>query len=279
MAETLKVVPTGSRAALQPAAGWIQWFARLGFASRGVVYIIMGWLAIQLARGLKDSNADTSGAFRELLHAPLGRMLLAIIAVGLGSYALWRLYAGIANPERDGVGKRLHHVWIAAVHIALTTAAARIAWTNGTGGDRGGDQETITWTSRAMSLPVGRWIVIGVGIGLVCYGLYQLYRAAKADLDDMLDLSDLEPRRRLLLRRISRFGMAARGVVFVLIGIFVSKAGWEFDPTEARGFSGSLEAMRGAPYGQWLLGVIAFGIASYGVYSLVRARYRIVRTH
>jgi hypothetical protein len=278
LAESLRVVPTGSRAALQPAAGWIQWFARLGFASRGIVYIIMGWLAIQLARGLSGSNADTSGAFRSLLHAPLGRMLLAVIAAGLACYTLWRLYAAVANPERDGIGKRLHHVWIAIVHIVLTAAAARMAWTNGSGG-QSGDQDTIAWTSRAMSLPVGRWIVIGTGIGLALYGIYQLYRAAKADLDDMLDLSDLEPKRRLLLRRISRFGLAARGIVFILIGVFVSKAGWEYDATEARGFSGSLEAMRGAPYGPWLLGIIAFGIASYGVYSLVRARYRIVRTH
>ena len=277
MAETLRVVPTGSRAALEPAPNWIQWFARLGFASRGVVYIVMGWLALQLARGFYENRPDTSGAFNSLLHAPAGRMLLAVIAAGLGCYTLWRVYVAIANPEGDSVGKRFHHLWIAAVHVALTLAAARIAWRNGSGG-QSGDQDMITWTSRAMSLPIGRWIVSGIGIGLIVYGLYQLYRAAKADLDDMLDLSDLEPGRRTLLRRISRFGMAARGVVFVLIGVFVSKAGWEYDATEARGFSGSLEAMRGAPYGAWLLGVVAFGIASYGIYSLVRARYRVVRT-
>jgi hypothetical protein len=278
MAETLRVVPTGSRAALQPAAKWVQWFARLGFASRGVVYIVMGWLALQLARGFYSNNPDTSGAFASVLGAPAGRVLLAVIAAGLGCYTLWRVYVAIANPERDSVGKRFHHLWIAGVHVVLTLAAARIAWTNGSGGNSG-DQDMVTWTARAMSLPIGRWIVIGTGIGLAVYGLYQLYRAAKADLDDMLDLSELEPARRKLLRRISRFGMAARGVVFVLIGMFVVRAGWEYDATEARGFSGSLEAMRGAPYGAWLLGVIAFGIASYGIYSLVRARYRIVRTH
>lgn len=279
MIERLRVVPQGSRAALQPAAPWVQWFARLGFAARGVVYLMMGWIALQLARGTGGRPADSGGAFHSLLDMPFGRVLVAIIAAGLACYTLWRLYAAVFNPERDGAGSRLHHAWVAGIHVVLTAAAARVAVTNGAGGQGAANQDTVEWTARAMSLPIGRWIVMGVGIGLACYGLYQMYRGVTADLDDMLDLSELVRGRRQLLRRISRFGIAARGIVFVLIGVFVARAGWEYDPSAAKGFAASLDALRGAPYGPWLLGVVAVGIASYGVYSFVRARYRIVRTH
>ena len=279
MTERIRVVPVGSRAALAPAAHWVQWFARLGFASRGVVYLLMGWLALDIARGIVKRNADSTGAFMSLLHAPLGRLLVTIVAAGLACYTLWRLYAGVFNPERDGIGSRLHHVWVGAVHVVLTAGAARVAITNGSSGNGTPNGDTIEWTQRAMSLPVGRWIVIAIGVGLAVYGLYQNYRGITEDLDDMLDLSEIEDGRRRLLRRISRFGIAARGVVFVVIGVFIMRAGWQYDPSEARGFGGAVASLREAPYGPWLLGVVAFGIASYGVYSLVRARYRVVRTH
>ena len=277
--ERIRVVPEHSRAALKPAADWVQWFARFGFASRGIVYLLMGWIALALARGLSRQEADSSGAFRSLLSMPLGRVLVALVAVGLACYALWRLYAATFNPERDGAGKRLHHAWIAAIHVVLSAAAARLAWTNGSAREGGSDQDAVSWAARGLELPVGRWLVIGVGIGIACYGLYQLYRAATADLDDMLDLSDLHTKRRRLVRRVSAFGIAGRGVVFVLIGVFAAMAGWEYEAASARGFSGALEALRTAPYGPLLLAVVALGIASYGIYSLVRARYRVVRTH
>jgi hypothetical protein len=274
--EPIRVVREESRAAGETAAPWIRRFARLGFASRGVVYILMGWIALQAALGSRQAT-DSSGALRSLLDEPLGRSMIGVIAAGLVCYTLWRAYAALVNPERDHAGKRLHHAGVAVVHGVLAVTAARIALSNGMRGG-GSDQEAVDWTARAMALPTGRWIVIAAGAVFVGYGIYQLYRGATADLDDMLDLSQVEPPYPRVLRRVSRFGIAARGVVFIMIGIFVVKAGLEYDSAEAKGFGGALAALRQQPYGPWLLGAVAIGLIAYGVYGLVRARYRVVRT-
>ncbi|HSK18487.1 MAG TPA: DUF1206 domain-containing protein [Longimicrobiales bacterium] len=279
MIEPIRVVQGRARTADDDIAPWIRGFARLGFASRGVVYVLIGWIALQAALGPTQTE-DSSGALRSLLDEPLGRIIVGVIAVGLACYTLWRAYAATVNPENDDTGSRLHNAGVAIVHAALTVTAAGVALSNGSGGGGGGssDQEAAGWAARVMEWPVGRWLVAAAGVAIVGYGLYQLYRAATADLDDMLDLSELSATQREWVRRVSRFGVAARGVVFVLIGVFTAKAAVEYDASEARGFAGALESLQQQPYGPWLLGIVAAGLVSYGVYALVRARYRVVGT-
>ena len=277
MIEPIRVVQDRARAAGDDIAPWIRGFARLGFASRGVVYLLMGWIALQAALGPTQTE-DSSGALRSLLDEPLGRILVGVIALGLACYTLWRAYAATVNPENDETGSRLHNAGVAIVHAVLTVTAAGLALSNGGGSGGSSDQEAASWAARIMELPVGRWLVAAAGAAIVGYGLYQLYRAATADLDDMLDLSELSATHRDWVRRVSRFGVAARGVVFVLIGIFAAKAAVEYDASEARGFAGALESLQQQAYGPWLLGIVAAGLVSYGVYALVRARYRVVRT-
>ena len=276
MTEPIRVVQGRSRAADEDIAPWIRGFARLGFASRGVVYLLMGWIALQAALGPTQTEGSR-GALRSLLDEPLGRIIVGAIALGLACYTLWRAYAATVNPENDETGSRLHNAGVAIVHAALTVTAAGLALSNG-GGGGSSNQEAAGWTARVMELPVGRWLVAAAGAAIVGYGLYQLYRAVTADLDDMLDLSELSATHRAWVRRVSRFGVAARGVVFVLIGVFTTKAAVEYDASEARGFAGALESLQQQPYGPWLLGIVAAGLVSYGVYALVRARYRVVGT-
>lgn len=279
MAGPIRVVRRGDESArgLRVNGGeWVERFARFGFASRGVVYMIMGWIALRAALGSGEATG-ASGAIRSLLDEPLGRVLIGIIALGLAAYALWRAYAALANPEQDSTGKRLHHAGIAIVHGALAVTAARLALAQSVTTDGSGNQEAAGWTARAMELPVGRWLVVAAGAAFVGYGLYQVYRGVRSDLDDMLDLSTLEPDRRTLLRRVSRVGIGARGVVFVFIGVFVAKAALEYDPNEAKGFGGALDSLHES-VGGWPFAAVALGLVAYGVYGLIRARYRVVRT-
>jgi hypothetical protein len=129
-----------------------------------------------------------------------------------------------------------------------------------------------------MTYPMGRWMVAAIGVGLVVYAVTQLVRAYKADLDDQLSLSRIDPGARRWVITLIRLGIAARGVVFLITGLFLTLAAWHEDAGEARGLSGALEALRRQPYGPWLMAAVAAGLIAYGFYLFVLARYRRIRT-
>lgn len=264
------VTPSGD------ASTWLQRFARFGYASKAVVYLLVGVLAVQAALGSSQAT-DSRGALRSIIDAPFGRVLLGIMALGLLSYAFWRGYSALANPESDSVPRRLYAALTTLIYTGLGIEAARLALRNGGGGD-GGDRAS-HWTARALEQPFGGWLVGIVGAALLFFGITQLVHAWKAELDDQLDLSRLGADQRAWVIRISRIGIAARGVVLLLIGTFVVRAALEFDPAEARGVGGALRSLEQQPYGGWLLGAVALGLAAYGGYELVRARYRRIRTN
>lgn len=263
-----------SRAPSGDASTWLQRFARFGYASKAVVYLLVGVLAVQAAFGSSQAT-DSSGALRSIIDAPFGRVLLGLMAVGLFSYAAWRGYSALTNPENDSVWRRLYAGLTTLIYGGLGLEAARLALRNG-GGGGGGDQAS-HWTARALAQPFGAWLVGVVGVGLLLFGVSQLVHAWKAELDDQLDLSRLSGDQRSWVVRVSRFGIAARGAVLLLIGGFVVKAALEFDASEARGVEGALRSLESQPYGSWLLAAVALGLAAYGVYELVRARYRRIR--
>jgi len=250
----------------------VQGFARFGYAAKGVVYLVIGVLALSAALG-SGRTGDSHEAMNVLRDKPFGKLIIGIIGAGLFAYALWRLYSGIANPEGDSFGARLGYVGTGLINLGLGVEGLRIALLNSAG--NGGNQAP-HWTAEAMSKPMGRWLVIGAGIGIAAYGVWQLTRAARSKLDDQLRLGELEPHTRNLVHRLARVGLAARGLVFGMIGWFVLKAGLEHDPSKARDLGASIEAFRTPPFGIWLLVSVGGGLLLYGFYNLVRARYRVI---
>lgn len=269
-------VRLGTSAGSETAKEGLTRLARLGYAAKGVVYLLIGGLALQAAWGSGRAE-DTRGAMSSLLTQPFGRVLVGLVALGLVGYTVWRAYLAAANPEGDSARKRVFHAFIAVVHAGLTIAAVRMAL-NGRGESGGDSERAASWTARVMEQPFGVWLVGGAGVVVGLYGLLQFRRAAKAKLDDQLDFSKLGASRRDWVERICRFGIAARGAVFLIIGWFLVEAARQFDPSEARGLGGALTSLRDEPWGAWLLTVAALGMAAYGVYQLVRARYRVIRT-
>lgn len=265
---------TAASVAAAETAPWIQRFARFGYAAKGVVYVLVGLLALQAAIG-SGSATDSSGALRTLVDEPFGRALLAAIALGVFGYALWRAYCTIANPEHDGAGQRAYFALTALIYAGLGIEAARLAL--GNGGD--GGESASHWTARLLAQPFGAWIVGGIGAAIILFGIGQLVHAWKAKLDEQLDLSPLSTGTRAWVVRISRFGLAARGVVFSLIGVFLVRAALSFEPARARGVGGALRSLQSQPFGAWLLGTVALGLVAYGSYELIRARYRVIRPH
>lgn len=266
-----------ARHALVGSSNWIVLLARLGYAAKAVVYGLVGMLAVLAAFGRGGQVEGSKSALATLLDEPGGKALLVVIAIGLTGYALWCFVQAAVDPERDGsdatgIGKRTFNAFKGVLHLALVVAVVQMII--GSGGGSTGEDGTQHWTARVMAWPAGRWIVTVGGVAVAIYGLRQMYRGWTADLDDQLDLSEMTHPAHRWTVRACRFGMAARGAVFVIIGSFLAIAGLRHDPQQSKGFGEAMRYLQEQPYGPWLLAIVAAGLIAYGLYELVRARYR-----
>lgn len=243
----------------------IERLARLGYLSIGVVYVIAGVLAA--ARG---STRGPKGALAFIQHQPFGRAILAVIVIGLAGYALWRFVDGFTDSEHRGSDAKAIAVRIGSIARGVLYAAIAIEVVRGRIG--GGDQ-TKHWTAQLIAKPFGRWMVAAIGLTLVGIAAYQLYKAFSAKLSKRLHLGSIDASVRRKVVAISRFGIAARGVIFFLIGGSLVVAALRYDPGAAEGTSGALHDIA-KPLDGMLLVVVGIGLASYGVYAFVNARYR-----
>ena len=263
-----------TESAVRQAGPWVEHLARLGYAAKGVLYITVGLLASQAAFGRPARAVDTQGALRVVHHVTFGRVALLIIALGLMGYAVWRVVEAVVDPDKRGSGikgmaLRLSFAVRGLAHAALGVTAFRIAL-RPVGGSR--SDQIRHWTARAFELPGGELLVWAGAIGVAGYGLYQLYRAYAAKLSRQLDLSQLSTGMLRGVIAVSRFGLAARGIVFCLIGYLLARAAAGHNAAEAGGVRRSLGLL--ADFGRWPFVVVALGLMAYGVYELLNARYR-----
>jgi hypothetical protein len=258
-------------------AGWLRRFARLGFAAKGIVYVVVGVLAAQTALGRGGSTTDTRGALHAIAAQPFGSVLLAIVAAGLFGYALWRLAEAVLDPEHHGSDtsgrlKRAGYVVIGLVYGTLAISAVRILMNRG---QQGNAEQA--WTARLLSQPFGKFLVGAVALAIIGYGLGQLWKAYTADFRKKLRLGELGAQNAEWAVRLGRFGRAARGVVLGLAGMFVLQAALRSDPETAGGLDKALQALAQQRYGSILLGIAAAGLIAYGISMLIEARYRAIR--
>lgn len=271
--------PTPTARTLRHAAPGIVLLARVGYAAKGIVYVVIGVLAARAAAGTGGATTDSHGALRVIGDGPLGTLALAIIGVGLLGYMAWRLVAAMTDAERKGdeatgIAKRVAQAARGAVYGALGVQALRaLSWR----GTRSGNQ-TRDWTARLLDLPYGRALVAVAALGVIGFAGYQLVRASsETRVRKHLDLEAAGPTAAMWIVRLGRFGIAARAVVFTIVGVFLLRAARQSDSGEAGGISQSLSALASAPYGRVLLGVVACGLTAYGIYQIATARYRHMR--
>lgn len=264
--------------AVNEAAPWVERFARVGFAAKGVLYLTIGVLSARAAMGAGGRTVtDTHGAM-DVLHGTFGRWLLVVIAAGLAGYGLWRVISAITDAEghgreAKGIAKRIGAAARGLVHLALAgTAISMALWRSGGGGHAKNAEH---WTSRALGMPSGVYIVWAIAAAFAAYGVWQLYCAWKAKLDKRLELDRLGHGARRAVIAISRFGIFARGVVFVSIAMLFARAAQQRDASEAGGTGESMREL--FAFGRWAFIGIAAGVAAYGVYQLIEARYRRIR--
>lgn len=257
---------TGGGSGRNPA--WIEPLARAGYTARGGVFLLVGALAVLAALGSGGDTTDTRGALASLPDSAIGTVILGAVALGLASYAVWSLVRAVKDPERDGAAKRAFFGLTAVIYASLAFEAGRMALS---GARSDGSDTARHWSATLMEQPLGQWLLGGAGLAIALYGVQQLVHARRVELDDQLALDSLSARARTWVVRVGRAGLASRGVVFTIIGAYVVTAAVEAQPSEARGLDGTLDLLARTP---WLLLLIATGLAAYGVYNLVRARYR-----
>jgi hypothetical protein len=242
--------------------------------AKAVLYGTVGILAAQAGLGRGGRTTDTRGALRELLSAPYGRAMLLVMAIGLAGYAAWMLVRAAADPERKGSGAkgialRAGYAVRGVLHGALALGALRLARGAGESARADGSDQA---AAQALKLPAGELLLWAAGLGIIGYGLYQLYRAFASKLGRQLAIGELPAGTARWIVGVSRLGIAARGVVFCLIGYFLVNAAAQHDPDQAGGVAESLRAVAGT--GRWPFIAVALGLVAYGVYELVNARYR-----
>lgn len=258
-------------------APWIERLARVGYAAKGGVYVLIGVLAARAALGTGGRTTDSSGALETISEGSFGTLLLAVILLGLVGYAAWRLIAAASDAENQGsdgkgLAKRVGGAARGVVYLGLALQALRLI--QGAGGESGGDRRAEDWTARLMSAPFGRWLVAAAGLGVIGYALYQLYRAYASKVRKHLDLGQLSASAQQAAVAVGRFGIGARGVVFVVIGWFLIRAARQSDASEASGVAEALRILERQAYGKWILAVVGLGFVAYGIYQFVNARYR-----
>lgn len=248
--------------------------ARIGYAARGIVYLLVGGLTTLAAFDQGGQTTGSPGALKSVLTAPLGTVLLFLLTLGLVSYALWRGIQAIKDTDHHGttpkgIAIRAGLAGSAISHIVLAVIAAMAVTTIGgsSGGSEESTQSAVGWL---MSQPYGRWLVGATGLVLGTIGLVHHLKAWKTDFDDEFDMPEHS---RHWVFPMFRFGLTARGIVFMIVGGLFVAAAYQINPEQAGGTTQALNALREQPYGKWLLGGVAIGLFAFGLYSFLAALY------
>jgi hypothetical protein len=247
--------------------------ARAGFVSRGVVYGLIGILAIKLAIGAGGRTTDQSGALQTIAHQPFGEVLLALVAIGLAGYSLWRfLHAFLGHgPERsDGGFDRVAALGSGIAYAAICAVAVEILLGSGSGTSGHASKAT----AGVLGWPGGTWLVGLAGALFIGIALYQGYRGLTQDFLKDAKTEKMSGAIRKWYELVAIFGHLARTVVFGLVGVFMIKAAVDFNPNKAVGLDGALAKLANQSYGSALLGIVAAGLVAFALYSLADARYR-----
>jgi hypothetical protein len=247
--------------------------ARWGLAARAAIYLLIGILAIALARGKHTSEADQRGALQELTRHTGGTVLVWIIGIGLAGYALWRLSEAVFGVLGEGkkAGPRLRSFARAVIYAFFAVSAFKVVSHAG-GRGQAGQQEL--WTAKALQHPGGRWVVGIVGAIVVICGLVLAWEGVRRKFEKYLDLGRMTPATRAAVEFLGVVGTVARGIVFALAGVFVIFAAVDYDPKKAGGLDRALRELADTSAGPALLVAAGIGLIVFGVYGFAEATWR-----
>jgi hypothetical protein len=252
----------------------LSWLARAGLTARGLVYAIIGVLALKLALGDGGKATNQQGALKTIAAQPFGKVLLVLMAVGLASYAVWRLArAGVGHGEeqQDSTADRIAALASGIAYAALCVTAIEILVGAGSSSSSGSPKHA---TGGVLGWTGGPVLVAAAGAVLIGVAAYQIHKGVKRDFLEDAETQEMSEGVRRAYTALGVSGLVARGIVFALIGYGLIRAAIAYDPKKAVGLDGALRELAHASYGPWLLGVIAAGLIAFAAYSIADARYR-----
>jgi hypothetical protein len=257
--------------------GLVQGLGRFGDACYGLVYIVVAWLALQIAFGDSAAHADQRGAVQEIAAQPFGMILLWIVAIGLIAYGIWQLLAAAVGyrwvtPKRKRQLRRLSAVGRAVVVFAIASFTLKLL--TGMGASGGGGTQQQEWTARLLQVPGGRFLVVVIGLAVIVAAGLSARRAIGHRFLRDLDLRSATAATRRWVGRLGMLGYLAKGVAYAVIGVLLIVAAVDLDPAKAGGLDKALRTLAAQPFGIVLLVAVAIGFAAFGVYCFFDARYR-----
>jgi hypothetical protein len=257
----------------------LEHLARIGLIAYGVVHVLVAWLAVQLAWfGSGGESADQSGAMATLAESPIGKPLLWVVGVGLVALAAWQAaevlrwrsgWSASGKARTKALRKSGRALVKAVIYGSLAVLAIRYA--TGSGGSSSNSQQETT--AGVFGWPAGQWLVGGAGLVLVGVGAWHVRKGFNKHFLKEIDTSECSPSATTLVTRLGQIGFPGKGVALALVGGLLVWAAVTFDPSKARGLDGALKTVLDLPLGPVLLTVVAVGIAAFGAFCFVRARY------
>ncbi|MGD0606665.1 MAG: DUF1206 domain-containing protein [Streptosporangiaceae bacterium] len=246
--------------------------ARAGLAARGVIYILIGWVAVLVALGLSSQQADQQGALQLLAGKPYGRVSLWLLAIGFAAYALWRLSEAAfgVTGEGNGAGPRLKSLGRGVVYASFVVLTIKVI--TGTQGNQSSQQQDLT--AKVMQHQGGQWLVGIVGVIVVIAGLALVLEGLRHKFMKQLQTGQMNARTRRVVKWLGTIGTSARGLVFALVGVLVIDAAVTHHAAQSGGVDKALLTLQHQPFGKVLLILAALGLAIFGVYGLCEARWR-----
>jgi uncharacterized membrane protein len=250
----------------------MQWLARAGLVARGVIYILIGWVAILVALGSSGHQADQQGALQLLAGTPIGLVSLWLLFIGFVGYALWRfsqvLY-GVPG-EGTGAGPRLKSLVRGLIYASFAVLTFKVV----TGKHTNQKAQQQDFTASLMHHTGGQWLVGIIGLVIVICGAALVIEGIRQKFMKQLNTSQMSARTRQAVRRLGMVGTTARGLVFALAGVLVIDAAITYNPAKAAGLDKALHTLRNQPFGEFLLILAALGLIAFGIYGLAEARWR-----
>ncbi len=257
------------RASESPAAKAL---ARIGLAARGVIYILIGWLAIEVALGHGAQRPSQQGALHLLAGTSYGLVTLWLLGIGFVGYSLWRLSEAAFGVTGEGMaaGPRVKSLVRAIVYAFLAYLAFAVI--SGAAGNQTRKQQDLTAT--VMRHSGGRWLVGLVGLVILVVGLMLAAEGVRRTFMKYLRTRQMSHRTRVLVERLGMIGTTARGLVFAVVGALIVDTAVTFNPKKSGGLDKALLTLRHQPLGEFLLLIVALGVFIFGVYGLCEARWR-----